>query len=659
MEGESERRSLAVRLVCGLSLGFVLVAIGQAIAVAIAIPLPSSGVAMRVAHLIVGFAETLGVGGLVVVLPVYLWIRYVRLPRWVGFLVMSASASLLLWRITDVETYRQACVTFDNPRLETVAYYVILAGYGTVFPFAMVVGMLVSRFKWFFMPPLVIALGVFVGAQIFTRDDYVSVHGLVTFGLPLVVGTTLAPRAERLYERLRAGRNGRVALYGLAALAVIGVLFPPPDLLRVELFRDTTTFAPWVLAKVWRPPSPPTDPPPPSSPWYATRGEQPDVAPTTPPLVAKNPVVVMVTIDATRGDAVNDPANAKDLPTISGLRENGIAFLNATSPGSQTAVSLTALFSGKTYTMLDWEYYGVGVMRFGYPASDPAVRFPELLTEHGVRTAAVSSINFQGEEYGVVRGFQDHRVVVHGRQHAMARQVIEPALDILRKAGEGPLFLYFHLMEPHAPYDRGKRTGSDYERYLSEIAVADRELARVVRLVDQKFGDRAVFILAADHGEAFGEHQTKEHSKTLYQEMIHIPLIIRTPEKVKRVVEQRVALADLGPTILDIFGLPTPSRFVGQSLVPILEGKSDKLERPILAEGRLRLTLIEPDGMKVIDDPRRKTVEAYDLVADPNELHDVFGSDPRADGALVELRTFFKNNELAAKRPGYSPPFKP
>ena len=229
----------------------------------------------------------------------------------------------------------------------------------------------------------------------------------------------------------------------------------------------------------------------------------------------------------------------------------------------------------------------------------------------------------------------------------------------MRRAHDGPLFLYFHLMEPHAPYDRGKRHGPEYERYLSEIGVADRELSRVVRLVDQKFGDRAVIIVAADHGEAFGEHQTTEHSKTIYQELLHVPLIVRTPDRTARVVEQRVALADLGPTILDIFGVPTPSSFVGESLVPLLEGRDVVLERPILAEGRLRRALIEQNGVKVIDDPRRKTVEAYDLVADPKELRNVFGLDPRADVALVELRTFFRHNELAATDPSYRPPYKP
>ncbi len=665
MAAREERRALAVRIASGVVLGYFCLAIVQAIAVAVALPLPASGVPLRVAHLVTAFAETLGVGGILVAGPIFAWFWFVEAPHWVGFLVMSAIGSLVLYLVADIEIYRQACMVFDDARLEQALYLVTQIGYGVIFPTALLLGLIISdiRRRWLgaimLGALLVISAVLAVGNHLLTRDDYLSVHGLVSWGLGILVGSALASRAERLYRRLRASLAGRRVLAALGAIGVAGVLLPPPDHLRCELFRDTTTFAPWVLACAWRAPRPASDPPPPSSPWFAHRGEQPDTPPTLPPLVAKNPVVVLVTIDATRGDAVNDPENDADFPTLTALKAAGTNFRNATAPGSQTAVSLSALFSGKTYTMLRWNYFGVGIMRFGYPSRDESVRFPQLLNEHGVQTAAISSVNFQGEDYGVVRGFTDHRVIPRARQHAVARQITEPALDILRKAGDGPLFLYFHLMEPHAPYDRGKRQGTEYERYLSEIAVADRELSRVVRLVDQKFGDRAIFIVAADHGEAFGEHQTTEHSKTIYQEMLHVPLIFRTPDRTQRVIEQRVALADLGPTILDIFGVPTPSTFVGQSLVPLLEGREVVLERPILAEGRLRRALIEQDGVKVIDDPRRKTVEAYDLVADPKELKNVFGLDPRADAALVELRTFFRNNEIAATDPSYRPPYKP
>ena len=102
---------------------------------------------------------------------------------------------------------------------------------------------------------------------------------------------------------------------------------------------------------------------------------------------------------------------------------------------------------------------------------------------------------------------------------------MNPLLGRLHRAGAGPLFVYTHLMEPHAPYDRGRRDGTPYERYVSEVAVADVQLGRVLALLKKRFADRWVLMVSADHGEAFGEHGTFEHGKTLYEELVHVPLL--------------------------------------------------------------------------------------------------------------------------------------
>jgi arylsulfatase A-like enzyme len=249
-------------------------------------------------------------------------------------------------------------------------------------------------------------------------------------------------------------------------------------------------------------------------------------------------------------------------------------------------------------------------------------------------------------------------MVIKGTVYAQAAQVIEPLLGRLQRAGKAPLFLYTHLMEAHAPYDRGSKTGSDHARYLSEVAIADREIGRVQALLEQRFGDRWALFVSADHGEAFGEHQTYEHSKTLYQELVHVPLLAVGPRIPHRVVDQRVGLVDLGPTLLDLFGVDTPASFEGQSLVPLLAGQDVTLTRPLLSEGRLRRALTLPDGLKVIEDPRRKVVEVYDLAADPGETRNLFDLEPaRADPALATLRQFFAVHAVTTD--GYQPPFEP
>jgi arylsulfatase A-like enzyme len=250
-------------------------------------------------------------------------------------------------------------------------------------------------------------------------------------------------------------------------------------------------------------------------------------------------------------------------------------------------------------------------------------------------------------------------VIPEGRRHAFARQMIDPVLERLRRAKAGePLFVYTHLMEPHAPYDRGRHDGTEWEKYLSEIAVADMQIQRVLRLLEQRFGDRWLLFVSADHGEAFGEHETFQHTKTLYEELLRVPLLVRGPHVARRTIAEHVGLIDLGPTILDLFGAVTPGPFEGQSLVPLLAGRDVVLDRPLLAEGRLRRALYTPDGLKVIEDTRRETVEVYDLLQDPGETRNLFDEAPaRADPALATLETFFDVHAL--KKPGYRPPYKP
>jgi arylsulfatase A-like enzyme len=164
--------------------------------------------------------------------------------------------------------------------------------------------------------------------------------------------------------------------------------------------------------------------------------------------------------------------------------------------------------------------------------------------------------------------------------------------------------------------------------------------------------------VSADHGEAFGEHATFQHTKTLYDELVRVPLLVRGPGVAPRAIDTRVGLVDLGPTILDLFGVETPASFEGQSLVPLLKGGAPALDRPLVAEGRLRRAMYLPDGLKVIEDDRRKTVEVYDLGRDPGELDNLFDRDPgRSDAAVATLRAFFTAHR--STRAGYRPVYKP
>jgi len=197
------------------------------------------------------------------------------------------------------------------------------------------------------------------------------------------------------------------------------------------------------------------------------------------------------------------------------------------------------------------------------------------------------------------------------------------ALPWLENFQETRFFLWLHYIDPHAPYD----PGADYSPDLAEIgAVREQELRQEmaygperirwreidrqaivdlydgdVSLVDaavgeiwQKLNDlglkeETILIISADHGEEFWEHGGMGHGRTLYREVIRIPLIIVSPEIEPKRIRQSVSLLDIFPTIVDLVGERLPKEAQGRSLKPLLEDQflSDK---EIISEGTGRGT---------------------------------------------------------------------
>jgi arylsulfatase A-like enzyme len=373
---------------------------------------------------------------------------------------------------------------------------------------------------------------------------------------------------------------------------------------------------------------------------------------------APDPVVVLITVEALRADLLTDERNDTELPQLVAFRESGAYFPRAIAGGSQTTVTLTTMFTSRYFSQLRWKEHGPDDARFFYPVDDPAPRFTELLTAAGVTTSSYLGLRFLAGRFGVAKGFSDEHAVVTGRRHAHAHEVITPLLRKLRRLGGGGHLLYAHLLEPHWPYDRSRvQQGPARVRYVSEVAVVDAWLKRVVRLLRRRFPRRGYLVVTGDHGEAFGEHHTRFHSTTLYDELVRVPLIIWGPGVRSGRHAEDAGLVDIGPTIVHLFRLPIPTSYMGQSLLPLIDGEVSTLQRPLFAEGRLARAYYRRDGLKIIEDGYRKTVQAYDLGADPQGLSNLFDTErERAEPAVAALRAFFEQH--AFSEPGYTLPYK-
>ena len=207
---------------------------------------------------------------------------------------------------------------------------------------------------------------------------------------------------------------------------------------------------------------------------------------------------------------------------------------------------------------------------------------------------------------------------------------------------------YFPL-EPDSDYVKFLRTA-----YLSEVRKADQEVARTLDILKPTKND--IIIITSDHGEEFFEHGGfTHHNAHVYQELLHVPLIIRLPglEHAGKVIDTPVTLVDLYPTLLELLGEPVPEDISGISLKPLIEGEK-VASRPLFVEEhseteRENTVLIEYPW-KIIYQNRKKKASLFNLVDDPSEKNDLKHAEPeRAVRMRDDLNTWVKSAKSSWK----------
>jgi arylsulfatase A-like enzyme len=187
-----------------------------------------------------------------------------------------------------------------------------------------------------------------------------------------------------------------------------------------------------------------------------------------------------------------------------------------------------------------------------------------------------------------------------------------------------------------------------YDRALSWV---DHELASLMRRPEVKelLGD-GLLVITADHGEELGEHGRFGHSTRFYEELLHVPLLMRLPgQRERRDIACLARHIDLGPTLLDLCGLPPEPAFVGRSLARYVLGVEADTgpEPPLIAEARISAEQmhysVQHGGFKLTQDPR----ELYDLSSDPAERRNLIRERPEVAERLTCL--------LSAHRQGAVP----
>ncbi len=169
-------------------------------------------------------------------------------------------------------------------------------------------------------------------------------------------------------------------------------------------------------------------------------------------------------------------------------------------------------------------------------------------------------------------------------------------------------------------------------RYRLEVEYADKYVGELIENLKRRgLYEQSLVVFTSDHGEALGEHGVTGHVVNLYEEMLHVPLVMKLPRghaasaRLSAASGRLVRLIDLVPTLLDVLELPA---FPGQQGVSLLDEAPAQLalaetHRPI---GPRELFSLRDERHKLIYAPEERRFELYDLTADPGELHDLFAT---------------------------------
>jgi arylsulfatase A-like enzyme len=367
--------------------------------------------------------------------------------------------------------------------------------------------------------------------------------------------------------------------------------------------------------------------------------------------------VIFFSVDSLRADVPSDARHSKYMPNVVELMNQGTTFTNARAPGSMTKYTLAGISSGRYFSQQNWGAVG----KSHWPTNDQSVHLASVLSPAGVFTAAFPAARWLQNGPGVLRGFDhndwsgDERG--RGEHWVGGKALTEQLIAQLERQAARPGFYWVHHLDSHSPFQKGGRRGKPFDRYLKALRVVDGYLGEVRAAVTRLgLDERVLWVLMSDHGEAFGEHDAHFHGGSLYEELIRVPLVVKGPGVPSREVDVPVSLIDLGPTVLDWFGLHTPASFMGESLVPFLVGERREFSRPIVAETRLKQSMSFADGRKVIRDLRRGTLEVYDLKSDPGELVNLSDDiDVDQDEHVLLMRSFFQVHTY--RENGYRVPY--
>ncbi len=415
--------------------------------------------------------------------------------------------------------------------------------------------------------------------------------------------------------------------------------------------------------------------------------------------------VILVTIDTVRADHLSCYGHPRRTsPHIDALAERGVLFESCVAQGPWTLPTMASIHTG----LYPAEH---GANRSSNRLGSEQDMLAEAFRDAGYTTLAVISNNFVNASYGFNQGFDEFdQRYVQDHEGTSSPAITDTAIELMETYGSDPFFLWVHYFDPHHDYIaqsefpvpieyagpwpstldvgylnrlRGDLNATDLDYlswvYGSEIYLTDLHFGRLLSHVETLgLSDRTIVAVTSDHGEEFYERQEFGHGKKLYEELVHVPLVLfdpRTPglissgapkhRSLSNRVRTPVEVRSLGRTLLDLAGADNAT-FAGDNLVEFVDPDAP---RPVYAEGstawgrNVRKHMIREGRWKLIrnleeapqsrrrvksgpgpgpdDTDALEPYELYDLDLDPGEkrnLYDPEGTTSKHLQVILEAR---------------------
>ena len=389
------------------------------------------------------------------------------------------------------------------------------------------------------------------------------------------------------------------------------------------------------------------------------------------------PNVILISLDTLRADHLGCYGYPRSTtPAIDAFAAGGTVFERTVANAPWTLPSHASILTG-----LQPRHHGVRSHETALPEFIPTLA--TVLAASGYQTMAIVNSKQLLARYGLHRGFRQFEYFperIDKRRVRSGLDQVDLAMEWISQVRGRPFFLFLHNYDVHSDYDPSPRfTGEFVHPYAGLIRGTTGDLMRVRRgeveltpgdiqhlvdlydaglrevdadicslydyRIDTGLAKSTILILTSDHGEEFLEHGGVLHGRTMYRELLDVPLIIGGPGVPEgRRVGQLVQPSDIFSTVLELVGLQSVQTRDGESLVAAWTEKSNRFsERRVFAEadhnreaGDDTLVMVQTDRYKLVFERNSETSWLYDCKDDPLERRDIASQYPDVVKTLLE-----------------------